>query len=134
MNRRHVVLVNENQMQPPVTPIGLDYIGDTLIEADYEVELVDLTFANENELTDTLSAGDPIVVGVSFRNSDDCFWPSATSFVPRLRDLVARIRAATEATIVLGGSGSHKTFKRNGLRFSACRADPAWAAGRAPML
>jgi len=105
MKRRNVVLVNENQMRPPVAPLGLDYIGDKLKAAGYGVRLVDLSFATEHELTETLTGADPIAVGVSFRNTDDCFWPSATSFVSRLRDLVARIRAATAAPIVLGGCG-----------------------------
>jgi len=132
MTSRHVVLVNANQMRPPVAPLALDYIGDTLIEADYDVELIDLSFATEHQLTESLTGAGPIVVGVSFRNTDDCFWPSATSFVPQLCDLVTRIRSATTAPIVLGGSG-YSVFPAELLEI--CEADLGIAGdGEEPFL
>ncbi|MBN2448535.1 MAG: radical SAM protein, partial [Phycisphaerae bacterium] len=42
---------------------------------------------------------------LSFRNVDDCFWPSAKWFVPTLADLVHRLRGLTDAPIALGGVG-----------------------------
>jgi radical SAM superfamily enzyme YgiQ (UPF0313 family) len=47
----------------------------------------------------------PRLVGLSFRNVDDCFWPSAEWFVPRLAETVAAIRRLTDAPILLGGVG-----------------------------
>ena len=47
----------------------------------------------------------PELVGLTFRNVDDCFWPSARSFLPVLERDVAAVRAATDAPIVLGGVG-----------------------------
>ncbi|HON67169.1 MAG TPA: radical SAM protein, partial [Phycisphaerae bacterium] len=107
MDRREVVLVNTNRMRPPVSPIGLDYIGDWLAEADYDVRLVDLNFAEDPaaEITAALSEADPIAVGVSFRNTDDCYLPSGQSFVPHLRETVSIIKSHTSAPIVLGGCG-----------------------------
>jgi len=102
-----VVLVNTNEIQPPIAPIGLDYLAGALSSRGHEVDVLDLN-----------SSADPIgalrgyfrhravgAVGVTFRNSDDCFWPSAASFVPRLAELIHAIRALTDAPVVLGGGG-----------------------------
>ncbi|MBI4581475.1 MAG: radical SAM protein [Planctomycetes bacterium] len=107
MKPRKVVLVNTNDMRPPVSPIGLDYVGDWLAEMDYDVRLVDLAFASDPaaEITDALADGEPIAVGVTLRNTDDCFWPSAAWFVPHLKRHLDLIRSHTTAPIVLGGCG-----------------------------
>jgi radical SAM superfamily enzyme YgiQ (UPF0313 family) len=51
------------------------------------------------------SAQIPELVGISFRNAEDCFWPSADWFVPGLKDIVQNIRDVTDAPIVVGGVG-----------------------------
>ncbi len=107
MKRRDVVLVNSNDMRPPVSPIGLEYVGDWLIDAGYEVSVVDLGLTDDAsaEIAAAFTDGDPIAVGVSFRNTDDCFWPSARSFIPRLKQYIGTIKQHTSAPIVLGGCG-----------------------------
>jgi radical SAM superfamily enzyme YgiQ (UPF0313 family) len=107
MKRREVVLVNANHMKPPVAPIGLEYVGDSLIEAGHEVQVIDLCFATDPaaEIADALADVEPLAVGVSFRNTDDCYWPSAQCFVPRLKEYVGIIKQHTTAPIVLGGCG-----------------------------
>ena len=45
-NNTRVLLVNPNEMIPPVTPIGLDYIASSLELAGFEVDLIDLCFAS----------------------------------------------------------------------------------------
>lgn len=107
MDRREVVLINTNQMRPPVSPIGLDYVGDWLAEADFDVRLVDLSFAADPaaEIATALKDVDPTAVGVSFRNTDDCYLLSSACFVPNLVEHVKTIKAHTAAPIVLGGCG-----------------------------
>jgi radical SAM superfamily enzyme YgiQ (UPF0313 family) len=102
-----LTLVNTNTMQPPVTPVGLDYITGALHEAGIECEIIDLCLCeNPNEeLTNQLVDNQPQLVALSFRNIDDCFWPSAQWFVPRLADLVTQVRENMGAPIVLGGVG-----------------------------
>jgi radical SAM superfamily enzyme YgiQ (UPF0313 family) len=56
-------------------------------------------------LRDYFSKHNPELVGLSFRNVDDCFWPSCQWFVPKLADIVKSIRSLTDAPIVLGGVG-----------------------------
>jgi hypothetical protein len=74
-----LTLVNTNRMLPPIAPVGLDYIASAVRQAGHEVELVDLCLADdaEAELERYFAARQPDLVGMSFRNVDDCFWPSA---------------------------------------------------------
>jgi len=100
-----VLLVNANRMRPPVAPLAIDYVGDTLQERGVTVHLVDLAMDEPDALAAALHEVDPIAVGISFRNTDDCFWPGTAWFVPDLCDLVQSIRTMTDAPIVLGGCG-----------------------------
>jgi radical SAM superfamily enzyme YgiQ (UPF0313 family) len=102
-----VLLINANEMRPPVAPLALDYIGGCLTQANIDVQLLDLSFVDDSReaVTAVLRNVDPLLVGISFRNTDDCFWPSAAYFVPQLRELVTTVRSATTAPIVLGGCG-----------------------------
>jgi len=102
-----LTLVNTNTMKPPVAPVGLDYIAGAVHKAGIECEIIDLCLCENlyEELTNRLAANEPQLVALSFRNIDDCFWPSAQWFVPRLSGLVAQVRENTDASIVLGGIG-----------------------------
>jgi len=102
-----LTLINTNRMTPPIAPIGLDYIASALRASKLDVELVDLCLATdpEAELAAYFRSRQPELVGLTFRNVEDCFWPSARSFLPVLERDVAAVRAATDAPIVLGGVG-----------------------------
>ena len=102
-----LTLINTNRMTPPIAPIGLDYLASALRAAKIDVELLDLGIAAdpEAELAAYFRSRQPELVGLTFRNVDDCFWPSARSFLPVLERDVAAVRAATDAPIVLGGVG-----------------------------
>lgn len=104
---RGVTLINANRMRPPIAPIGLDYVAGALRQAGIEVELLDLCLAEDpaKALQSHFAARQPEVVGISFRNIDDCFWPGEVWFVPELAELVATVRDLTRAPIVLGGVG-----------------------------
>jgi radical SAM superfamily enzyme YgiQ (UPF0313 family) len=102
-----LTLVNTNTMKPPIGPIGIDYIAGSAENAGVDVDILDLcrTDNPEQAIKDYFSGHSPQLVGLSFRNVDDCFWPSAKWFAPQLRDCVRALRAATEAPIVIGGVG-----------------------------
>jgi tryptophan 2-C-methyltransferase len=110
---KSLTLVNTNRMLPPIAPIGLDYIASAVRQAGGWVELVDLCLAEdrETELDRYFAARQPDLVGLTFRNVDDCFWPSAQSFMPTLLADVAAVRRRTDAPIVLGGVG-YSVFPR----------------------
>ncbi len=102
-----LTLINTNRMVPPIAPIGLEYVAEAVQDQGIDVEVLDLCLCKnpETALTEYFSSHRPTLVGLSFRNVDDCFWPSATWFVPTLADLVQRLRRLTDAPIVLGGVG-----------------------------
>lgn len=102
-----LTLINANQMLPPIAPIGLDYVAGTARAAGLEVEVLDLGVAEDPaaSLAAYFRAKNPELVGISFRNVDDCFWPGRSWFLPELISLVDSIRRQSEAPIVLGGVG-----------------------------
>jgi tryptophan 2-C-methyltransferase len=103
----HILLINTNRMRPPIAPVGLDYVGAALRAEGHEVDLLDLCFeASPLAAIDACMAkADYGLIGLSFRNTDDCYYPGRCWFLPELLQLVERIRAASGATIVLGGVG-----------------------------
>jgi radical SAM superfamily enzyme YgiQ (UPF0313 family) len=102
-----LALINSNRMMPPIAPLGMDYVGGALRRAGIEVDLLDLCLADDAEdaVRRYFAAHQPELVGVSFRNIDDCFWPSGAWFVPDLQQLVASVHRLSDAPIVLGGVG-----------------------------
>jgi radical SAM superfamily enzyme YgiQ (UPF0313 family) len=102
-----LTLINTNRMSPPIGPIGLDYIAGAARKAGIKTDVVDLCLADEPVKTlQTYFAGhSPQLVGLSFRNVDDCFWPSATWFVPDLAETIRTIKNLSDAPIVVGGVG-----------------------------
>jgi radical SAM superfamily enzyme YgiQ (UPF0313 family) len=102
-----LVLINTNRMKPPIAPIGLDYVAGAAEAAGLVVRVIDPCVADDPDpaLRRELSTLDPRLVGLTFRNVDDCFWPSARWFVPDLQDQIRTIRSLTGAPIVLGGVG-----------------------------
>ncbi len=105
--RRMLMLINTNRMVPAIGPIGLEYVAEAAVLAGIEVNILDLALAADPAaaLREHLSSREPALIGLSFRNVDDCFWPSAQWFVPELADLVRRIRTLSSAPIVAGGVG-----------------------------
>jgi len=106
-----VALVNPNRLRPPIAPIALEFLARALAEAGHEPDVIDLCFADEpnTELAGRLRGGGHGLVGLTIRNTDDCFMASGESFVPVHAGLVAAVREATEAPVVLGGAGFSAT-------------------------
>jgi radical SAM superfamily enzyme YgiQ (UPF0313 family) len=128
-----LTLINTNAMQPPIAPIGVDYVAGTVRAAGIEVEVVDLNLDPQpaERLRRSLASSGPELVGLSFRNVDDCFWPGRTSFVPELIRWVAAVRKECSAPIVLGGVGysilSAEILEQSGADFGI-RGDGEQAA------
>ena len=101
------LLVNANTLSPPVSPVGLEYVAESLREHRISVRVVDLAFEADVEgaLRRALAATEPLAVGIAMRNADDCSWLSATSFLPAIRQLVDVCHKTTRSPVVLGGGG-----------------------------
>jgi radical SAM superfamily enzyme YgiQ (UPF0313 family) len=118
-----LTLVNTNRMMPPIAPIGLDYVAGAARRAGLEVEVLDLGLAAAAPaaLAAHFRRNRPELVGLSFRNVDDCFWPGGAWFVPELIETVAAIRSSCDAPIVLGGVGysifARQLVERTGAEF-----------------
>jgi len=106
-DNQRVLLVNPNEMQPPVAPIGLDYIASALELAGFKVDLIDLCFASsfKEELEAYFQRQDPIAIGVTVRNTDDCYYLSQAFILPRIKEIVDYIKGKTGKPIILGGVG-----------------------------
>jgi len=102
-----VVLINSNVSKPPVSPVGLEYIGETLIDADVPLRVSDLSFESDWKacLQRELQEYEPLAIGLSVRNTDDCSFATRKSFLPWINDLVAELRKLTDAPVFLGGNG-----------------------------
>jgi hypothetical protein len=102
-----VALINTNRMQPPVAPIGLDYLAEALAAAGNSVELLDLCLQDDVQaaIAQFLKSPDFGLAGVTLRNTDDCAFTSRQSFLAGFVDLVKIIKENTGAPVVLGGVG-----------------------------
>lgn len=104
MNRR-VCLVNANLMRPPIGPLGLDYLADALAETGWEPHVLDLALEADPEaaVRRTLAALEPLAVGLTIRNTDDCYFPSGDFLLPAVARVISWVRQSTGAPIVAGG-------------------------------
>jgi radical SAM superfamily enzyme YgiQ (UPF0313 family) len=105
--KREVLLINPNALQPAVGPIGLDYAADLLRDREFSVRLLDLCFETEllPALDRALLREEPLLVGISLRNTDDCYLASAQDFLPPFAALVSEVRRRTGAPVAIGGGG-----------------------------
>ncbi len=74
MVARSILLINSNVVRPPVSPVGLEYVAEALIEAGVLVQVLDLSFKPDwkASLQSELKDEEPVAVGLSVRNTDDC--------------------------------------------------------------
>ena len=102
-----VLLVNTNRMKPAIAPIGLDYLAESLSCAGHEPRLLDLCFSEDvaSDIATGVGEFEPDVVGVTVRNTDDCYFSGGAFFLPEIREIVELLRKCCDAPIVLGGVG-----------------------------
>src|SRR4030042_1358809 len=106
-DQQRVLLINPNEMKPAVAPIGLDYVAGSLELAGFKIDLIDLCFASsfKEELDAYFQGHDPLVIGVTVRNTDDCYYLSQAFILPRIKEIIAYIKEKTSCPIILGGVG-----------------------------
>lgn len=107
MSSLRVALVNTNLMKPPIAPIGLDYISQSLQGEGFQVDILDLCFSSDplQKIQAYFSEHDPVAVGISVRNTDDCYYVSGKSFLSRIKKMIEKIREETSSPLILGGCG-----------------------------
>jgi radical SAM superfamily enzyme YgiQ (UPF0313 family) len=94
-------------MSPPIAPIGLDYVASHVRSRGIAVHVLDLNLAADaaTAMRTHFENHEPELIGLSLRNVDDCFWPSAASFLPAAEAVIAQLRELSQTPIVLGGVG-----------------------------
>ncbi len=104
---RAVVIINTNVARPPVSPVGLEYVGEALVEFGIPVRVLDLAFEADwrQALARELNQIEPLAVGMSVRNTDDSSFVTRKSFLPWIVDVVAEVRRLSDAFLLLGGVG-----------------------------
>jgi len=102
-----VLLINSNVAKPPVSPVGLEYIGEALVDANVPLSVLDLSFEPDWKacLQRELKEYEPLAIGLSVRNTDDCSFASRKSFIPWISNLVTELKKLTASPIFLGGTG-----------------------------
>lgn len=100
-----ILLVNLNSYdQPyPVYPLGVAYIDGALRKAGHVTRIWDGRM-NAESLETAIAEFVPHLVGVSMRNVDNVQYHNPRSFVHEAVECAQRVRAATDAPLVLGGS------------------------------
>lgn len=93
-------------MQPPVAPIGLEYLGAAIEAAGFAVDLIDFCLVPFPEGVDNyLERCEPLAIGITIRNTDDCYYLSEAFLLPRIKEMVDHIKGRTPAPIIVGGVG-----------------------------
>jgi len=102
-----IVLVNTNLVKPPIAPIGLEYVAEAVHASGHSLRVLDLCWEKDVEkaVEAFFSREDADIVGITFRNTDDCAFASRVSFLSTFTKMVGCIRNHTNGLIVLGGVG-----------------------------
>ncbi len=99
--------MNPNRyLEPPVIPLGLEYLAHYLDREGHEVLVIDLTFALDPiaVLAESLAGFRPNLVGFTLRNLDTSLYHDSVFFLDDFRDLVSVAREACGAKVVIGGT------------------------------
>jgi hypothetical protein len=99
-----LVSANREKLPSPVVPIGPLAVAAALRDV-HDVHLLDLCFEEDPRaaVTRALSATNPEVIGVGLRNLHTNAYDGMERLIAEYGELVAWIRAASTAPIVLGG-------------------------------
>lgn len=101
-----ILLVNPNRCEQPcpVYPLGLAYLVGGLRAAGFRTVIWD-TLAATDTLEQRIGSFEPDFVALSMRNVDNVQCHNPNSYVGEVLECCRRIRAATAARLIIGGSG-----------------------------
>jgi len=103
-----VLLINPNRYSnPPVPPIGLEYLSASLIEQGHEAEILDLCFS-ENLYADidhSIRSFQPHIAGVTVRNVDTVIYHANEFFLNEIKGIVGHLRHHHGLPVMIGGAG-----------------------------
>lgn len=103
-----VLLINPNRYaNPPVPPIGLEYLASSLLAEGHHPVVLDLCFSENphGEIDNTVRLFHPDIVGITVRNVDTVLYHTNEFFLDEVREIVAHIKGAHGIPVVIGGAG-----------------------------
>jgi radical SAM superfamily enzyme YgiQ (UPF0313 family) len=105
MKRLLLVNANTEKFPYPIPPLGICLIASYLQDR-YQVKVFDGMFSEGKGLKEFISGFAPDYIGLSIRNVDEVV-PERTKFFVKevLRDFIVPIKQASQAPLILGGSG-----------------------------
>ena len=134
-----VLLISANRQRAPypVYPLGLDHVAGA-ITPRHEVRTLDLCQVEDvgqlgQAVAHAAEALDPELVGISLRNVDNVDGLNSVSFTAHYQAVVAAVRAASSAPLLLGGAG-FTLFPRHYMRTLGAEYGLAGEGERLPAL
>ncbi len=102
-----LVSANREHLPDPIFPLGLAYIAAAVVNAGHEIAVADLCFGRRPlaDLRKQVARFQPQVIGLSLRNVDNAAYPLTVDYIGLHREVVDTLHTASDAPIVLGGSG-----------------------------
>ena len=100
---RHDRLMSRMNARP--LPIGMAYVAGALAASQHVVKTLDLMFSEDylGDVEQAVREFQPDLVGISIRNLSNQSYLNPQWALPISKDVIAKVRALTDATIVCGG-------------------------------
>jgi radical SAM superfamily enzyme YgiQ (UPF0313 family) len=113
-----LISANTEQINMPVLPLGMAYVGAAVQSAGHEIKILNLMMVKDIRglLREAISGYSPDVIGISVRNIDDQMMERPNFLLDGVRTVVNECRNLSGAPIVLGGAG-YSIFPRRALEY-----------------
>lgn len=98
-----VLLINPNDISPPVAPLALEYVSSFLIEKGHNALLYDMNIHKEG-ISAVLEKVSPHCVGITVRNIDDSCYATTEFFLDKIKAVVSEVKSKG-IPVILGGVG-----------------------------
>ncbi len=102
-----ILLVNPNRYrQPPVPPLGIEYIASSLVMNGHECHVLDLCFSDDpsGDIIRAVASFSPDIAGVTVRNVDTVLRWNNEFFLDDIRMLISVLRVEG-VPVIVGGVG-----------------------------
>ena len=113
-----LVSANTEQINMPVSPLGLACVAAFIQEKGHDVKVVNLMMQKDTRIVikEAITVFNPQVIGISVRNIDDQKLGSAHLLLDPVKEVVADCRDFSDVPIVLGGAG-YSIFPQSTLEY-----------------
>jgi len=105
--KRKILFVNPNRyVNPPVIPLGIEYLTHSLESHGFEVAVLDLSFSGDPffDLESSIRDIQPHAICMTVRNVDSVLYPETDYFLPEIREYIRHIRNIKDLPVIIGGS------------------------------